>query len=127
MRFGTESLYFGTRSRLPLGGRSVHRTKPNYFKFYKSILDSGWTGFRNMLHYKAEEAGYVVAEVKPEYTSQICSGCGIKVKKELGERTHDCPSCGLQLSRDLNAAKNILRVGMNSLGNRKVALEAHSL
>jgi hypothetical protein len=24
MRFGTESLYFGTRSRLPLGGRSVH-------------------------------------------------------------------------------------------------------
>ena len=24
MRFGTESLYLGTRSRLPLGGRSVH-------------------------------------------------------------------------------------------------------
>jgi putative transposase len=80
-----------------------------------------------MLHYKAEEAGCVVVEVKPEYTSQRCSGCGIKVKKELGERTHDCPSCGLKLSRDLNAAKNILRVGMNSLGNRKVALEAHSL
>jgi len=53
----------------------------------------------------------MVAEVKPEYTSQICSGCGVKVKKELGERTHDCASCGLQLSRDLNAAKNILRVG----------------
>jgi len=34
-----------------------------------------------MLHYKAEEAGCVVAEVKPEYTSQICNGCGIKVKK----------------------------------------------
>lgn len=80
-----------------------------------------------MLHYKAEEAGCVVVEVKPEYTSQICSGCGIKVKKELGERTHDCSACGLKLSRDLNAAKNILRVGMNSLGNRKVALEAHSL
>ena len=27
MRFGTESLYFGTRSRLPLGGRSVHHSK----------------------------------------------------------------------------------------------------
>jgi putative transposase len=101
--------------------------KDNWKRLNKSILDSGWTNFRNMLHYKAEEAGCVVAEVKPEYTSQICSGCGIKVKKELGERTHDCPSCGLKLSRDLNAAKNILRVGMNSLGNRKVALEAHSL
>ncbi|NDD55000.1 hypothetical protein EBZ39_14250 [bacterium] len=55
----------------------------------------------------------------------ICSGCGIKVKKELGERNHDCFACGLQLGRDLNAAKNILRVGMNSLDSN--VLEAHSL
>jgi len=75
--------------------------------------------------YSEQGAGCVVAEVKPEYTSQICSGCGIKVKKELGERNHDCFACGLQLSRDLNAAKNILRVGMNSLDSN--VLEAHSL
>ncbi len=93
----------------------------------KSILDSGWGSFRNMLNYKAEEAGSLVMEVNPAYTSQMCSGCGVVVKKELAERVHRCDICGLELSRDVNAARNILRVGMDSLSNRKVVLEAHSL
>jgi transposase len=31
------------------------------------------------------------------------------VKKSLSVRTHVCPSCGLVLDRDHNAAKNILQ------------------
>ncbi len=57
---------------------------------------------------KAEEAGRTVTKVDPRYTSQICSGCGEIVKKDLSVRVHDCPYCNLVLDRDVNAAKNIL-------------------
>ena len=67
-----------------------------------------------MLHSKAVEAGCEVVDVDPRYTTQICSGCGTIVKKELSERQHRCPLCGLNIGRDLNAARNILRVGMDS-------------
>ena len=41
------------------------------------------------------------------YTTQDCFRCGTRVKKELWERTHICPSCGYTVNRDLNAAFNI--------------------
>jgi len=39
------------------------------------------------------------------------SRCVQRVAKSLSVRTHSCPSCGLVLDRDLNAALNILRAG----------------
>lgn len=74
----------------------------------KSISDSGWGIFKEVLRFKAEEAGRVVVEVNPQYTSQDCSNCGDRVKKELSERIHSCTQCGLVLDRDHNAAINIL-------------------
>jgi putative transposase len=50
--------------------------------------------------------------VEPSGTSQECSGCGKVVEKALSERTHLCPHCGLQLDRDVNAARNILARGL---------------
>jgi hypothetical protein len=38
-------------------------------------------------------------------------GC-IKVKKELCNRVHECPYCGLSCNRDYNASRNILLAGM---------------
>jgi putative transposase len=38
------------------------------------------------------------------------------VPKDLSLRVHDCPHCRLRLDRDLNAARNILRRGMASVG-----------
>jgi putative transposase len=38
------------------------------------------------------------------------------VKKDLSVRVHQCPVCGLEIDRDLNAAINILAVGLHSLG-----------
>jgi putative transposase len=77
----------------------------------KSISDAGWAQFRTTLAYKAACAGKRVLAVPPAYTSQDCSGCGERVKKSLSVRTHVCPSCGLVLDRDENAAINILRAG----------------
>jgi len=34
------------------------------------------------------------------------------VEKALSERTHSCPFCGLELDRDVNAARNILARGL---------------
>src|ERR1700746_1602069 len=60
---------------------------------------------------KAEWAGKRVEAVPPAYTSQDCSGCGERVEKSLSVRTHVCPSCGLKLDRDENAARNIQWAG----------------
>ena len=90
----------------------------------KSISDVGWSMFVNATRYKAEEAGSKVVLVNPNGTSQMCSRCGLIVKKDLSERVHRC-SCGLEMDRDLNAAINILRLGLQSLGLNTV--EAHDL
>jgi putative transposase len=79
-----------------------------------------------MLCYKAESAGCRVVFVNPEGTTQQCSQCGIIVPKTLADRVHNCPSCGLVLDRDLNAARNILKkstVGHTELEAYEVALK----
>jgi putative transposase len=77
----------------------------------KSIHDAGWRHFLSILACKAACAGKRVEAVNPAYTTQDCSGCGERVRKSLSVRTHVCPSCGLVLDRDENAARNILRAG----------------
>ena len=81
----------------------------------KSILDAGWTMFRCALAYKAENAGRVFLEVNPAFTSQDCHSCGYRAKKKLSDRWHLCPICGASVDRDMNAAINILALGLKSL------------
>ncbi|MFW9917178.1 MAG: RNA-guided endonuclease InsQ/TnpB family protein [Candidatus Thorarchaeota archaeon] len=50
-------------------------------------------------------------------SSQWCSGCQKQKQKiSLEERTYHCPTCGLIINRDYNAAQNILREGLTHLG-----------
>jgi putative transposase len=77
----------------------------------RSAHDVSLGMFRELLGYKAMEAGVEIVTVSPAYTSQLCSGCGCLVPKSLGVRTHSCPDCGLTLDRDVNAALNILSAG----------------
>lgn len=74
----------------------------------RAIGDVAWGGFLATLKTKAESAGVSFIEVNARGTSQECSGCGAVVRKDLDERRHDCPHCGLSLHRDHNAALNIL-------------------
>jgi putative transposase len=80
-----------------------------------SISDVSWSTFAQMLAYKAENAGRIVVKVDPRNTSQRCSRCGRIVKKSLAVRTHRCPSCGLELNRDYNSARDILKSGLEKL------------
>jgi putative transposase len=84
--------------------------------FPKSILDAAWGELLGQLAYKAEEAGKFVVAVAPHGTSQICSNCGAVVAKGIEERRHECNQCGLSLSRDHNAALNILALGRSAVG-----------
>ena len=79
----------------------------------KSAHDAGWASFLNILGYKAESAGVRVVAVDPRNTTQACSACGQlpEVKKTLSDRMHVCP-CGYTADRDLNAALNILHLGL---------------
>ena len=77
-----------------------------------AIMESMWGLIRQLTAYKAERRLGRVVVVPPQMTSQICSGCGEIVKKPGSARVHRCQACGLTLDRDVNAAKNILRRGL---------------
>ncbi|NEO39348.1 MULTISPECIES: RNA-guided endonuclease TnpB family protein [Moorena] len=88
-------------------------------KLAKSVLDAGWGQFLSILSNKAENAGLVTVAVNPRNTSQNCSNCGTKVPKKLKDRIHSCPSCGYIEDRDVNAAKNILKLAVgHPVGNK---------
>ena len=77
----------------------------------RSILDSGWGIFTNMLDYKT-----MLVEIPARNTTIDCSKCGNFVPKSLAVRTHLCDKCGLVLDRDHNAAINILKKGLMIFG-----------
>jgi len=83
----------------------------------KSISDAAWGDFRRWVEYFGKVYGVATVAVAPQYTSQNCSSCGETVKKSLSTRTHICPSCGHVQDRDHNAAINILKKGLNTLGH----------
>ncbi|WP_292463540.1 transposase [Methanolobus sp.] len=90
----------------------------------KSISDAAWNMLISTTKYKAESAGSLVVSVNPANTSKMCSRCGLLVDKTLADRTHECNSCGLILGRDHNAAINILRLGLQSVGIETVEARA---
>ncbi len=81
----------------------------------KSIHDAAWGQFADLLSYKAAWAGRRFVAVNPAYTSQDCPSCGHRQTLALSDRIYTCPCCGLVLDRDLNAARNILRLAKASL------------
>ena len=95
----------------------------------RGIADVAWGQFVQFTTYKAENAGRGVALVNPRGTTQTCSGCGSIIPKDLSVRIHDCPTCGLKISRDHNAALNILARGLASInaGSPDEVVEAQQL
>ncbi len=86
-------------------------------KMAKSVLDAGWSTFRNMLEYKARRHRASFYQVDERWSSQTCSYCRTipgsspKGMGALEVRHWVCSNCNSVHDRDLNAALNILRVG----------------
>ena len=96
-------------------------------KMAKSVLDAGWGMLKTMLEYKSAYAGIVFEEIDEAYTTQTCSSCGLipdsspKGRAELGIREWTCSVCGTTHdNRDINAARNILAVGLDRLAGERV-------
>ena len=83
----------------------------------KATLDNGYGMFLSMLEYKLSERNKYLVKVDKWFpSSQICHRCGEvhPEMKNLTIRTMKC-DCGLVISRDQNAAINILREGLRIL------------
>lgn len=95
---------------------NVNTARLKRTKMAKAVSDAGWSMFRNMLRYKASRHGACFIEADERFTSQTCSDCGViggpKGIAGLGVRRWECTSCGASHDRDVNAARNILRVGL---------------
>ncbi|WP_201535747.1 RNA-guided endonuclease InsQ/TnpB family protein [Psychrobacter ciconiae] len=86
----------------------------------KSTYDAGWFELKRQLDYKCKHAGCRFEIVNESYTTQTCSSCrqisdsSPKGRQDLGIREWTC-ECGVTHDRDINAAKNILAVGLDRL------------
>jgi putative transposase len=87
-------------------------------KLARSAHDVGLGLFRDILDYKAIQAGIQMIAVNPHNTSQRCSGCSKFVPKDLSVRVHRCPHCSFTADRDVNAALNILGIGWDASAKR---------
>jgi putative transposase len=83
---------------------------------------ASWNAFNEKLAYKAENAGKLFIQIRPDYTSIGCSNCGEMVYKKLSDRRHECPTCGFASSRDYNASLNILKRGIDKVRSERPEL-----
>jgi len=85
----------------------------------RAILRQGWGTFRTMMGYKTKWYGSYLILVSPQNTSRRCAKCGYT--HETNRRTQAefcCQQCGHNENADKNAANNIKRLGLESLGSR---------
>ena len=83
----------------------------------KATLDNGYGMFLSMLEYKLSDRNKYLIKVDKWFpSSQICHCCGMlhPEMKNLAIRKMTC-DCGLTISRDQNAAINILKEGLRLL------------
>lgn len=85
-------------------------------KLAKAIADASWGEILRQLTYKAIWAGNHFVQIdRFDPSSQVCSCCSHRQKMPLDQRTYNCPSCGLVMNRDANAAINIRNWGFEKL------------
>jgi len=85
-------------------------------KLSSQIHDASWYKFVSYLEYKARWAGKNILRIGQfEPSSKLCSSCGYKKDNlKLSDREWQCPECGSQHDRDINAAINIRDLALHS-------------
>jgi putative transposase len=78
----------------------------------RAIADTAMGESRRQLAYKTRWYGSRLVVADRFYpSSKTCSDCGwVKAKLSLTERIFTCQACGLQIDRDLNAARNLAKL-----------------
>lgn len=95
----------------------------------KAISDVSWGEFARQLKYKAQWNGSVIVQIgRFEPSSKLCStdGCDFKNQNlKLSDREWTCPKCGITHDRDINAAKNIKKIGRDTAKLKPVEKSAN--
>ena len=88
-------------------------------KLAKAIWEVWWGMFTSFLTYKAEWYWRKVIIIDRYFpSSKTCNCCGnIKEELKLSERMYHCENCWVELDRDINAAKNILKEWLKQLNS----------
>lgn len=83
-------------------------------KLALAISDASWGEFVRQLAYKCEWYGREFIKIDRWFpSSKRCGNCGHVVDKmPLNMREWECPKCGINHDRDINASKNILAAGL---------------
>src|SRR3989338_9073397 len=85
----------------------------------RSILRQGWGNFRIMMEYKTQWYGSRLILVNPQNTSRRCCQCGYTHEdNRQTQADFICQQCGHNENADKNAANNIRRLGLESLGRK---------
>ena len=93
----------------------------------KSVLDIAFGEFRHWLEWEAQKYDcYVCVADKWFASSKTCHECGHKNESlALSDRVWTCPSCGVKLDRDRNAAIN-LRMWFEEMYNTAGTVGIHA-
>jgi putative transposase len=85
-------------------------------KLSRAIADVGLHEFRRQIDYKALLNGSKIIVADRWYpSSKTCSTCGYKMEVlPLSVRDWTCPACGCAHDRDVNAAKNLVKLAVSS-------------
>lgn len=85
----------------------------------KSVREQNFYRFRELLTYKAENAGIKLIIADRFYpSSKTCSNCGaVKQSLKLTERVFVCNECGLEIDRDLNASLNLYHLRCSTVSS----------
>ena len=77
----------------------------------------GWQSFLNMIEYKCLWNDRTFIKIDQFYpSSKTCNKCGfVKQDLKLHQRSWKCPDCSTIHDRDINAANNILAVGLTAV------------
>lgn len=88
-------------------------------KYTPAIQQQSWGEFFRCLKYKAEKFNRILIAIDQWYpSSQICNECGYRnyqIKGNTKVRAWICPNCQVEHDRDINAAINILKQGIELL------------
>ena len=95
-------------------------------KLSRAIHEVAWSSLTSMIAYKSAWAGKTYHRIDRFYpSSKTCSSCEHKLEKlDRGTREWTCPNCGCTHDRDINAAKNILRVGQTDCYGEEIKSQA---
>ena len=83
----------------------------------KALSDAAMSNLLRQVRYKAQRYGTRIVEADQQYpSSKTCSACGVVNQDLRREPQWPCPACGQHHERNLNAARNLLKLALLAVG-----------